>query len=34
MNEHQKWCYRLLVRNHLTFRAGTYVGQELSENYQ
>ena len=28
-----KWCYRLLVRNHLTFRTGTHVGQELSENY-
>ena len=29
----QKWCYRLLVRYHLTFRAGTHVGQELPENY-
>ena len=28
-----KWCYRLLVRNHLTFRAGTHVGQEFPENY-
>ena len=33
MNEHQKWCYRLLVRNHLIFRASTHVGQELPENY-
>ena len=30
----QKWCYRLLVRYHLTFRAGTHVGQELPENYR
>ena len=34
MNAHQKWCYRLFVRNHLTFRAGTHVGQELPENYR
>ena len=34
MNTHQKWCYRLLVRNHLTFRSGTHVGQELPENYR
>ena len=33
MNAYQKWCYILLVRNHLTFRAGTHVGQELPENY-
>ena len=33
-NAHQKWCNKLLVRNNLTFRAGTHVGQELSENYQ
>ena len=30
----QKWCYRLLVRNHLTFRAGAHIGQEHSENYK
>ena len=30
----QKWCYRLLVRNHLTFRVGTHIGQEHSENYR
>ena len=24
---------KLLVRNHLIFRAGTHVGQELPENY-
>ena len=34
MNAHQKWCYRLLARNHLTFRAGTHVGKELPENYR
>ena len=34
MNAHRKWCYRLLIRNHLAFRAGTYVGQELPENYR
>ena len=30
----QKWCYRLLVRNHLTFGVGTHIGQEHSENYK
>ena len=30
----KKWCYRLYLRNHLTFRAGTHVVQELTENYQ
>ena len=30
----QKWCYRLLVRNHLTFRAVTHIDQEHSENYK
>ena len=30
----QKWCNRLLVRNHLTFRVGTHIGQEHSENYK
>ena len=34
MNAHQKWCYRLLVRSHLTFRASTHVGQELLKNNQ
>ena len=33
MNAHQKYCYRLLVKNNLTFLASTYVGQELPENY-
>ena len=28
------WWYRLLVRNHLTFRAGTDIGQEHSEKYK
>ena len=28
------WCYRLSVRNHLTFRARTYIGQEHSEKYK
>ena len=28
-NTHQKLCYRLLVKNHITFRAGTHVGPEL-----
>ena len=30
----QKWCYRLLVRNHLTVRAGTHISKEHSENYK
>ena len=34
MNAHQKYCYRLLVKNHLTFLASTHVGQELPENYR
>ena len=34
MNAHPKWCYKLLVRNHRTFRAGTHVGRELPENYR
>ena len=29
-----KVVYRLLVRNHLTFRIGTHIGQEHSENYK
>ena len=34
MNLHKKWCYRLLLRNRLTFREDTHVGQELPENYR
>ena len=34
MNPHQKWRYRLLVRNHLIISAGTHIGQELPENYR
>ena len=34
MNTHQKWYYRLLVRNHLAFNASTNVGQELPKNYR
>ena len=30
----QKWCHRLLVRNHLTFRVVTHIDQEHSENYK
>ena len=29
----QKWCYRFLTRNLLTFRSGTHVGQSLPEHY-
>ena len=34
MSAFQKWSYRLLVRNHLTFRVGTHISQEHSENYK
>ena len=34
MSALQKRCYRLLLRNHLTFRVGTHIGQEHSENYK
>ena len=30
----QKWCYQLLVRNHVIFRTGTHIGQEHSKNYK
>ena len=29
----QKWCYRFLTRNLLTFRSSTHVGQSLPEHY-
>ena len=34
MSAIQKWFYRLLVRNHLTFRTGTHIVQEHSEKYK
>ena len=33
MNAHQKWCNRLLVRNHLTFRSCPHICQEPPENF-